>query len=677
VNVVIPYEFIVTPATLAHKRRNLAVLLFTCCVLWQMTTTAGAEDNRHVLVFYEQGRSSAAVTLIDYEIREVLEEQTTYHIDLYVEYMETNLFIDPVSQQKIREWYLQKYRNYQPDVIIAAGNTPIHFIIHAHQKSFPGVPIIICGTTENWTNRTKLDSLSTIVLNRQPALMEEYGRYVFGGLLLLFAQLLLILQLLRQRAKERVIRRHLRESEARLREAQSIAQCGSWEWDLTENKTYWSDEMYRILGLVPQSVAPTSSLIYQASDHDYVAKMKQAADTQQTYLAEHRIVRPNGEERIVLETGHPKYDSLQGSVSMVGTLLDITDQRRAERVLRESEERFRSMADGAPIMMWMSGVDKLCTDANRGWLMFTGHSIEQELGNGWIEGVHPDDLQRCMSTYAEAFDKRMPFSMEYRLRRYDGEYHWINDTGSPRFLPDGTFAGYIGCSVDIHDRKAVELARLDLARRLMIAQEKERTRVARELHDGIGQEIALLGIKMQRAAASTSTEPGQIYPAIQKLCTNLTTIGLHVGRLSHQLHSSELEYLGLSVAIAKLCREVSEQYTIKIACTCTNIPANLDNDVALGFLRVVQESLHNIAKHSNAKDVEIVMTGATEELSLVVRDNGVGFDLRALKAAAGLGLISMGERMQLIGGEFEIKSTPGVGTTIRARVPLPTTKPNG
>ena len=671
----IPYEFIVTPATLAHKRCNLAVLLFTCCVLWQTTTTAGAEDNRHVLVFYEQGRSSAAVTLLDHEIREVLEEQTTYHIDLYVEYMETNLFIDPVSQQKIREWYLQKYRNYQPDVIIAAGNTPIHFIIHAHQKSFPGVPIIICGTTENWTNRTELDSLSTIVLNRQPALMEEYGRYVFGGLLLLFAQLLLILQLLRQRAKERVIRRHLRESEARLREAQSIAQCGSWEWDLTENKTYWSDEMYRILGLVPQSIAPTSSLIYQASDHDYVAKMKQAADTQQTYLAEHRIVRPNGEERIVLETGHPKYDSLQGSVSMVGTLLDITDQRRAERVLRESEERFRSMADGAPIMMWMSGVDKLCTDANRGWLMFTGHSIEQELGNGWIEGVHPDDLQRCMSTYVEAFDKRMPFSMEYRLRRYDGEYHWINDTGSPRFLPDGTFAGYIGCSVDIHDRKAVELARLDLARRLMIAQEKERTRVARELHDGIGQEIALLGIKMQRAAASTSTEPGQIYPAIQKLCTNLTTIGLHVGRLSHQLHSSELEYLGLSVAIAKLCREVSEQYTTKIACTCTNIPADLDNDVALGFLRVVQESLHNIAKHSNAKDVEIVMTGTTEELSLVVRDNGVGFDLRALKAAAGLGLISMGERMHLIGGEFEIESTPGVGTTIRARVPLPTTKP--
>jgi len=599
-------EFIPTLTLPLHKRFSLAALLFTCCVFLQATASIGAEENRSVLVLYEQGRSSPAVALIDREIRAVLEKQTTYHIDLYVEYMETNLFTDPASQQTIREWYLQKYRDHQPDVIIAAGSTPIHFMIDARQKSFPGVPVIICGTTEHWKNRPELDSLFTgtwldldpektldvalklqpdthqvlvvngiggldkaleasfrralrgyedrlnvtylsglpmstllpriqhapehtillygaitqdatgkrfipatqslpmvvgaanapifvlgdvlvgqgsvggyvgsyagqgrlaaedamrilggerpqnipiasgantyvfdwralkrwglkernlpvgsIVLNRQLTLMEQYGRYVIVGLLLLFAQLVLKLELLRQRAKERLIRHHLRESEAlvresealvreseaRFREAQSIAQCGSWVWDLTENKTYWSDEMYCIMGLVPQSVTPTGSLIYQGSDQYYIAKLKHAADAHQPYMAEHRIVRPNGEERIVLETGHPKYDSLQRPVSMVGTLLDITDQRRAERVLRESEERFRSMADGAPVVMWMSGVDKLCTDANRGWLMFTGHSIEQERGNGWIEGVHPDDLQKCMSTYIEAFDKRMP-----------------------------------------------------------------------------------------------------------------------------------------------------------------------------------------------------------------------------------------------------------------------------
>jgi PAS domain S-box-containing protein len=853
VEVLIPYESIGTAAIWPRKWRTLAVLLFSC-LFWQTAAAAGPQENRRVLIFYEQGLSTNTVAIIDREIREVLEKQTSYHIDLYVEYMETTLFADSASQQKISEWYLEKYRDHQPDVIIAVGARPIHFMIDAHQKNFPGVPIVICGTTENWTNRSELDSLFTgtwvhldpaktldaalklqpgteqvfvvngaspldkslealfrktfppyedrlrftylsglpmsallprlqhvpnhtivffgainqdgtgarflpateslplvvgvanapifvladvlvgqgsvggyvssyaaqgriaaedvmkvlrgekphdipiesssnvylfdwralkrwglrernlpvgsIVLNREPTLIEAYGRYVFGGLVLLFAQLLLILQLLRQRAKERTIRRHLHESETRLREAQSIAQCGSWVWDITKNKTYWSDEVYRILGLVPQSVAPTGDLVHPGDDQYYVAKMKEAFDLHQSYSAEHRIVRPNGEERIVLESGQPKYDSQHKPVFMVGTLLDITEQRRAERVLRESEERFRAMADGAPVMMWMAGVDKLCTDFNRGWLMFTGRTIEQEIGEGWAEGVYPNDLQRCMSIYVEAFDKRLPFSMEYRLRRYDGVYHWITDAGSPRFLPDGTFAGYIGCCVDIHDRKAGEFARLDLGRRLMSAQEAERTRVARELHDGIGQEIALLGIQMQRAAASISMESGPIYPSMQKLCTNLTAIGLHISRLSHQLHSSELEYLGLSVAITKLCREFSEQYPIKIACACTNIPAKLDNEIALTYLRVVQESLHNIAKHSNARDVQVEVTGAPEELSLIVRDNGAGFDVQESKAAAGLGLVSMRERMHLIGGEFVIDSAPGAGTCIRARVPL-------
>ena len=506
--------------------------------------------------------------------------------------------------------------------------------------------------------------------NRPPALWETYAPYVSVAIVLLLAQTMLILELLRQRKKERIIRGHLRQSEARLREAQSIAQCGSWEWDVSRNKTYWSDEMYRILGLVPQSVPPTSRLIHPGDDQYYVTKMKEASDTHQLYSAEHRIVRANGEERIVLESGQPKYDSQQRLVSIVGTLLDITEHRRVERVLRESEDRFRTMADGAPVMMWMSGVDKLCTDFNRGWLAFTGRSIEQELGNGWAEGVHPDDLQKCLTIYVEAFDKRQPFSMEYRLRRYDGEYHWMSDSGSPRFLADGTFAGYIGCCIDIHDRKALEFARLELARRLMSAQEAERTRVARELHDGIGQEIALLGIQMQRAAASIAPEPEPAFARMQKLCTNLTAIGLHVSRLSHQLHSSELEYLGLSVAITKLCREFSEQYSIKVVCTCTNIPAKLENDIALTFLRVVQESLHNIAKHSGANNVQVEVAGVSGELTLIVRDNGAGFDLQESKAAAGLGLISMRERIHLIGGEFAIDSTPGAGTRIWARTPL-------
>ena len=634
--ILIPVKSRDVPTTVSRRWARPVARLVACLTLALACGAANAEENGRVLALYEQGRSAPTVTLIDRELRKVLEKQTTSPIDLDVEYMET-------SGENRRNIPIAKAAN---------------------------VYLFDWRALERWRFKRRDLPAGNIVLNRQPAPWEAYGPYVAVAMVLLLAQTMLILELLRQRKRERIVRSHLRKSDARLREAQSIAQCGSWEWDTSRNKTYWSDEMYRILGLVPQSVPPTSRLIHPGDDQYYVTKMKEASDTHQLYSAEHRIVRANGEERIVLESGQPKYDSQQKLVSIVGTLLDITEHRRAERVLRESEDRFRTMADGAPVMMWMSGVDKLCTDFNRGWLTFTGRSIEQELGNGWTEGVHPDDLQKCITIYVEAFDQRRPFSMEYRLRRYDGEYHWISDSGSPRFLPDGTFAGYIGCCVDIHDRKALEFARLDLARRLMSAQEAERTRVARELHDGIGQEIALLGIQMQRAATSIAPEPQALSARMQKLYTDLTAIGLHVSRLSHQLHSSELEYLGLSVAITQLCREFSEQYSIKVVCACTNIPAKLDNDIALTFLRVVQESLHNIAKHSGAKNVQVEVAGATDELTLSVSDNGAGFDLQESKAAVGLGLISMRERIQLIGGEFAIDSTPGAGTRIRARTPL-------
>ena len=188
-----------------------------------------------------------------------------------------------------------------------------------------------------------------------------------------------------------------------------------------------------------------------------------------------------------------------------------------EQVLGESEHRFRhALIDAALAMMWMSDVDKLCTTFNRGWLAFTGRKIEEEIGNGWTHGVHPDDLQRCLKIYVEAFDAHLSFSMEYRLQRHDGQYRWIRDDGSPRYLPDGTFAGYIGCCLDIHDRKTLSLERIELARRLMSAQEAERSRIARELHDGIGQEIALLGIQMQRASGTSSLEPGVHNPEIQQ-----------------------------------------------------------------------------------------------------------------------------------------------------------------
>ncbi|TAK92028.1 MAG: PAS domain S-box protein [Burkholderiaceae bacterium] len=132
--------------------------------------------------------------------------------------------------------------------------------------------------------------------------------------------------------------------------------------------------------------------------------------------------------------------------------INADDWRAIEAQLRESEERFRIMANCAPVMLWMSGLDGLCNFFNEGWLRFSGRSMEQELGNGWAEGVHAEDFQRCMHVYLDAFVARHDFSMEYRLRRHDGEYRWILDQGAPRFSPDGNFQGFIGSCIDITDR---------------------------------------------------------------------------------------------------------------------------------------------------------------------------------------------------------------------------------
>jgi len=170
---------------------------------------------------------------------------------------------------------------------------------------------------------------------------------------------------------------------------------------------------------------------------------------------------------------------MNGEPCVLSVSTDITDLKRAEATLRESEERFRLVANTAPVMIWMSGADKLRTYFNRPWLEFTGRSLDAEMGNGWAEGVHPEDLSQCLDTYTKAFDLHVPFQMEYRLRRSDGEYRWIFDSGVPRFSAEGFFAGYIGSAIDITERKLAEEALSMVGRRLIEAHEEERTWIAR------------------------------------------------------------------------------------------------------------------------------------------------------------------------------------------------------
>lgn len=429
----------------------------------------------------------------------------------------------------------------------------------------------------------------------------------------------------RTRAEQRI-----RERERQLAEAQQLAHLGSWQWDIPANRISWSDEMYRLYGLAPQSIEITYESFLDRvhpDDRERSARLVAASyESGQPFEFKHRLIRPDGQVRTLHAQGRVVRDEAGRPVKMVGTghditehteledqlrrlnveleqrvlerttqletanqelaaemrereqaeralraseqqlrlitnaapaliayvdreqhyrfnnrayetwfgaaaanlsgqhakkvlgkaayerlrphieaalagqevsfeenvpyriggtryiqahyipdfgeqgevrgyvslVYDISERQQMEEALRESEARFRMQADTAPVLIWMSDPDKSVTYFNQPWLNFTGRTLEQELGFGWAENLHPDDTQRCVEAYTSAFEARQSFEMEYRLRRADGEYRWVVVKGVPRFEGE-QFVGYIGSAVEIHERKRTELAQRLLA----------------------------------------------------------------------------------------------------------------------------------------------------------------------------------------------------------------------
>ena len=345
------------------------------------------------------------------------------------------------------------------------------------------------------------------------------------------------------------------------------------------------------------------------------------------------------------------------------------EHQEAAHVVRESEERFRLVANTAPVMIWMSGPDKLCNYFNQPWLEFTGRPLEAELGNGWAKGVYNDDLKHCLETYSQAFDRRQSFAMEYRLRRNNGEYRWIFDIGVPRFNSDGTFAGYIGSCLDITDRKLAEEALANVGSRLIEAHEEERTWIARELHDDIVQRIALVAVELERCDQQTPDAWTIVHHHVRQAVHRLSDLGRDIQALSHRLHSSKLEYLGLASAAQSFCRELSKQRNVRIVFKHSDLPSSVPKEISLCLFRVLQEALQNAVKHSGVQDFAVELQGTQDGIRLIVSDSGTGFDSRHANNRRGLGLVSMHERLRLVNGELFIQSQPGRGTTVVARVP--------
>jgi two-component system, cell cycle sensor histidine kinase and response regulator CckA len=263
------------------------------------------------------------------------------------------------------------------------------------------------------------------------------------------------LQVARDRAEQA-----LRDREQYLTLAQSTARLGVWDCDLRTNTTEISEECARLHGLSPDHSRLTEAdwhgLIYPDDLERLTVLLGESLEQTHIWDAEFRVVWPDQTMHWLLAKGQVYLEDSGRPVRMAGVSLDITERKHAEAALMESEGRFRNVADTAPVMIWVTDPNKQFTFFNKTWLDFTGRTMEQELGNGWSRGVHPEDLHRCYETFCSSFDARQNFRVECRLRRADGEYRWMLCSGVPRFASDGVFAGYIGSDVDITDLQSEE-----------------------------------------------------------------------------------------------------------------------------------------------------------------------------------------------------------------------------
>jgi len=373
----------------------------------------------------------------------------------------------------------------------------------------------------------------------------------------------------------------------------------------------------------------------------------------------------------------PIKDSSGTILGLCSISRDISDRKRGEEallemnrtleeqgsLLRSREELLRVFVKNVPAavamldrdMRYLQVSDRWCTDYLPGRAQILGRSHYE---------IFPDMPERWKEVHRRALQGETLRADEDRWDGQDGP-HWARWEVRPWKTAEGAVGGILILAEDITRRKQMEEALSDLSRKLIESQEQERARIGRELHDDINQRLAMLSLELEQLQEN----PSEIQPRVKELRRQMAEVSNDVQALSHDLHSSKLEYLGVVAGMKSWCKEFAERQNMEIDFK-SDVPSSVPLKIGLSLFRVLQEALNNAIKHSGVKRIEIQLREDSGEIHLVVSDLGKGFDVEAASQGKGLGLTSMRERVRLVNGTISIESKPIGGTTIHVRVPV-------
>jgi len=482
----------------------------------------------------------------------------------------------------------------------------------------------------------------------------------------------------------------LRASEERLRLAQQAARIGTFDWNIQTGVNTWTLELEAVYGLPPGGFGGTQTAfenLVHPDDRAGVIKLVDAAmKSGQPTQGEWRVVWADGSVHWIAGRWQVFMDASGEPSKMIGVNVDVTERKLAEEarlevnraleaqaaLLQSREELLKIFVKHVPAAVAMLDRDMRYLQVSDRWCVDFSLDSSQLLGRSHYE-IFPDIPDRWKQLHRRALAGETLRADEDRWDR-EGGTTWLRWEIRPWQNLDGLPGGVLIFSEDITHRKHAEEALLGMGRKLIEAHEQERTRIGRDLHDDFVQRLALLSIELGAVQQDVPDAVSELRTRIGALRDQTAQITDDVQLLSHELHSSRLEYLGIVGATKNFCQEFSERQKVEIDFQSGDLPTALPTELSLPLFRILQEALRNAMKHSGVKRFEVRLWGSTGEIHVTVSDLGVGFDPGAAMESSGLGLTSMQERLRLVGGDLSINSQPKRGTTIHARVPFTSTR---